>query len=93
MGTYLQMGLLTHRVYICSHTAKQYVFQSGQSNLHFPQHRMRVLAVSRLHQNLKLSIFYILVIMVDMYCYFLVVIIVVFYIIPLRYNLHKLCTI
>ena len=32
---------------------QQYVFQSGHSNLHFPQHWMRVLAVSQLHQNLK----------------------------------------
>lgn len=55
------MGLLSHRVYIRPHTAKQYVFQSGHSNLHFPQHWMRVLAVSQLHQNLKISIFYILV--------------------------------
>lgn len=48
------------------------------SYLHFPQQWMRVLAVSRPHQNLILSIFYILIIMVNVYWYFLVFIVVDF---------------
>ena len=90
LGTYLRTELLSHVVTLClTFWGTDKVFQSGCTNLHSHQQRMRVLISPHPHQHLLLSVFFLTAILMGIKWYHIVILIYISLITPfLRCHLY-----